>query len=270
MKCIGWLKMKSRDPPWEYSEWRLNTVPRILVVEDHKKLLRSIERGLTTAGYEVITAETGEAGFYYASTQPVDAVVLDIMLPGRTGLEILRDLRKTGFSSPVVILSARDSVADRVSGLDQGADDYLVKPFAFEELLARIRAQMNRTIPGRCISLKAADLEMHLPTHRVVRAGNEIELSKQEFRLLEYLLRHKNEPVTRDAIARDVWGEPGGITTNVVDVCINSLRKKLERPHLHKLIQTVRGAGYSLVDDSCVTSSERVTDSKHSAKSDDR
>lgn len=222
---------------------------RILVVEDHKKLLHSLERGLTTAGYDVVTADTGEAGFYYASTEPIDAVVLDVMLPGRNGLEILRDLRKTGFSAPVVILSARDTVADRVRGLDQGADDYMVKPFAFEELLARIRAQLNRPIPGRCMSLKADDLEMHVPTHRVLRKGIEIELSKQEYRLLEYLLRHKNETMTRNAIARDVWGEPGGIATNVVDVCINSLRKKVDRPHLKKLIQTIRGAGYSLVDE---------------------
>jgi DNA-binding response OmpR family regulator len=223
---------------------------RILVVEDHKKLLHSLERGLVTAGYDVVAADTAEAGFYYASTKPIDAVVLDVMLPGRSGLEILRDLRKAGFSAPVLILSARDTVADRVHGLDHGADDYLVKPFAFEELLARIRAQLNRTIPGRCMSLKAADLEMHLPSHKVRRAGVEIELSKQEYRLLEYLLRHKNETVTRDAAARDVWGEPAGIVTNVVDVYINSLRKKVERPHLKKLIKTVRGAGYSLVDES--------------------
>jgi len=221
---------------------------RILVVEDHKKLLHSLERGLTTAGYEVIAADTGEAGFYYASTEQIDAVILDVMLPGRSGLEILRDLRKGGFSAPVLILSARNDVADRVRGLDHGADDYLVKPFAFEELLARIRAQLNRMVPGRCLSLKAGDLELHVPTHRVTRSGAEIELSKQEYRLLEYLLRHKNETMTRPAILRDVWGEPGVAATNVVDVCINSLRKKLERPHLAKLIQTVRGEGYSLVD----------------------
>lgn len=222
---------------------------RILVVEDHKKLLHSLTRGLKTAGYDVVAADTGEAAFYYASTEPIDAVVLDIMLPGRSGLDILRDLRKANFSAPVLILSAKDTVADRVRGLDQGADDYLPKPFAFEELLARIRAQLNRTIPGRCVSLKAGDLEMHLPTHRVVRAGVEIDLSKQEYRLLEYLLRHKYEIVTRDALARDVWGEPGGVATNVVEVTINSLRKKVERPGLKKLIQTIRGSGYSLVDD---------------------
>lgn len=219
---------------------------RILVIEDHKKLLRSLERGLTTAGYEVVGAETGEAGFYCASTEPFDIVVLDLMLPGRSGLEILRDLRRLGFSSPVLILSARDSVADRVRGLDEGADDYLVKPFAFDELLARIRAQLNRTLPGRRLILKVDDLEIHVPTHRVFRNGQEIELSKQEFRLLEYLVRHLNETVTRLAIARDVWNEPQGVATNVVDVYINALRKKVERVDLKKLIHTVRGVGYTI------------------------
>jgi DNA-binding response OmpR family regulator len=223
---------------------------RILVVEDHKKLLHSLERGLKSAGYDVVAVDTGEAGFYYANTEPIDAVVLDVMLPGRSGLEILRDLRKSNFAAPVLILSAKDTVSDRIRGLDQGADDYLVKPFAFEELLARIRAQLNRTIPGRCVRMNAADLEMHIPTHTVRRAGIEIDLSKQEFRLLEYLLRHKNETVTRDALARDVWGEPGGVSTNVVDVYINALRKKLERPGLKKLIRTIRGSGYSLIDES--------------------
>lgn len=223
---------------------------RILVIEDHKKLLKSLQRGLTAAGYHVVAAESGEAGFHLARTEPVDVIVLDVMLPGRSGLEILRDLRKLGLSVPVLILSARDTVADRVRGLDQGADDYLVKPFAFEELLARIRAQLNRTLPGRRLILKADDLEMHIPTRRVNRGDQEIDLSRQEYRLLEYLLRHKNETVTRQAIARDVWDEPAGVSTNVVDVYINALRKKLEGPRLKKLIQTVRGVGYSLVDES--------------------
>lgn len=223
---------------------------RILVIEDHKKLLRSLERGLTAAGYEVVTAETGEAGFYFASTEPFDIVVLDLMLPGRTGLEVLRDLRKHGLSSPVLILSARDSVTDRVRGLDEGADDYLVKPFAFDELLARIRAQLNRTLPGRRLILKADDLEIYVPTHRVFRNGQEIELSKQEYRLLEYLVRHQNETVSRLEIARDIWNEPQGVSTNVVDVYINTLRKKVERADLQKLIHTVRGVGYTLSVDS--------------------
>ncbi len=223
---------------------------RILVIEDHKKLLHSLQRGLTAAGYEVVGADSGEAGFYYASTEEFDALILDIMLPGRSGLEVLRDLRKIGFSAPVLILSARDSVADRVLGLDNGADDYLVKPFAFEELQARIRVQLNRGIPSRCAVLNAGDLQLDMTTQRATRAGREVNLGKQEFRLLEYLVRHKNEAVSREAIARDVWHEPNGIVTNTVDVCINSLRKKLEGPELKKLIYTVRGVGYSLNDDS--------------------
>lgn len=225
------------------------TVPRLLVIEDHKKLLRSLERGLTAAGYAVVSVDTGEAGFYYASTQPFDGVVLDVMLPGRSGLEVLRDLRNLGFGAPVLILSARDAIEDRVRGLDSGADDYLVKPFAFEELLARLRAQLNRGVPGRRMVLTAADLELHVSTQRVFRAGREIELTRQEYRLLEYLLRHKNTTVSRDTLARDVWKEPMGVTTNVVDVYINALRQKIERPDLIKLIHTVRGEGYSLRDE---------------------
>jgi DNA-binding response OmpR family regulator len=223
---------------------------RILVIEDHKKLLRSLQRGLTAAGYDVVAAESGEAGFYYASTETFDALVLDVMLPGRSGLEVLRDLRKIGFSAPVLILSARDTVSDRVRGLDSGADDYLVKPFAFEELQARIRAQLNRGLPGRSMVLKAGDLQLNVDTHQVIRAGREVELSKHEYRLLEYLVLHQNEAVSREAITRDVWREPHGMATNVVDVCINSLRKKLETPELTKLIHTVRGVGYMIGENS--------------------
>lgn len=224
-------------------------MPRLLVIEDHKGLLRSLHRGLVAAGYDVVDAATGEAGFYYASTEPFDALVLDVMLPGRNGLEVLRDLRNAGYSAPVLILSARDTVADRVTGLDQGADDYLAKPFAFEELLARLRALLNRGVPGRRAVLKADDLELHPSTHKVIRAGREVELSKREYALLEYLLRNKNVTVTREAIAHDVWKEPRGMATNVVDVYINALRKKLEQHPLKKLIHTVRGVGYVLGDD---------------------
>lgn len=239
---------------------------RLLVIEDHKRLQRSLERGLVAAGYEVLSVETGEAGFYHASTESIDAIVLDVMLPGRDGLEILRDLRKVGFAGSVLILSARDTVADRVHGLDQGADDYLVKPFAFEELLARLRALLNRGLPGRRMMLKADDLEIQVPTQRVIRAGRELELSKQEYRLLEYLLQHKNTPVSREAIARDVWREPHGMSTNVVDVYINALRKKVERPDLKKLIHTVRGIGYVLGDapsGMVAASSERGSSARH-------
>jgi DNA-binding response OmpR family regulator len=226
-----------------------NLVERLLVVEDHKQLLRSLERGLSASGYDVVTAETAEAAFYCASTDHFDAIVLDVMLPQRSGLEILRDLRNTGMDSPVLILSARDSVADRVRGLNEGADDYLVKPFAFEELTARLRALLNRGIPGRRRMLTAGDLELHVLTQTVLRGGRQIDLSKREYRLLEYLLRNKNTTMDRKAISRDVWNEPQGVATNVVDVYINALRKKLEPEGSKKLIYTVRGVGYALRDD---------------------
>ena len=222
---------------------------RVLVVEDHKRLLQSLERGLKKSGYDVETAATAEAAFYLATTENFDAIVLDIMLPKRSGLEILRELRSNGMAIPVLILSARDSVADRVRGLDDGADDYLVKPFAFEELLARLRALQHRGIPGRQRILTADDLELDVPTQTVMRAGREINLSKLEYRLLEFLLRRKNETLDRQTIWRNVWQEPQSLATNVVDVYINALRKKLERPGLKKLIHTVRGVGYTLRDD---------------------
>lgn len=222
---------------------------RLLVIEDHKSLLRSLERGLTAAGYDVVATDTGEAGFYCASTERFDGVVLDIMLPGRSGLAVLQELRNSGFSLPVLILSARDSVQDRVRGLDEGADDYLVKPFAFEELLARLRAMLNRGVPGRRAVLTALDLEYHVQKRQAVRGGRHIDLSKRESQLLQYLLRHKNQIVTRAEIAAEAWNEPGGISSNVVDVYINALRKKIERSDLPKLIHTIRGSGYSLRDD---------------------
>jgi DNA-binding response OmpR family regulator len=168
------------------------------------------------------------------------------MLPRRNGIEVLHDLRANGISSPVLILTARDSVEDRVLGLDAGADDYVIKPFAFAELVARLRALLRRNLAGREIVLKADDLEIDLLARRVVRAGEEIELTSREFELLEYLLRHANSAVTRDMIARDIWKESAGVLTNVIDVYIRTLRKKVERPDLRQLIHTVRGVGYVL------------------------
>ena len=223
-------------------------MPRLLVVEDQKKLLSSLKRGLEEEGYEVVAAASGEGGFYEATTQPFDAVVLDLMLPGRSGLTVLRDLRAGGFGSPVLILTARDAVEDRVQGLDSGADDYLVKPFAFAELLARLRALLRRNLTGRELVLRADNLEMDLVARRVVRGGEEIELTRREFELLEFLLRHCNQTVTRDMLSRDVWKEPDGVWTNTIDVCVNALRKKIERTGQRQLIQTVRGAGYALRD----------------------
>lgn len=221
-------------------------MPRVLVVEDQKKLLRSLRSGLEQAGYEVAIAATGEDGFYRATTDPFDIVVLDLMLPGRDGLQVLRDLRSRGFAAPVLVLTARDGVEDRVDGLDSGADDYLVKPFAFAELVARLRALLRRNLPTRELVLRADNLEMDLVARRVLRGGMELDLSQREFELLEFLLRHLNMTVTRDMIARDVWKEPQGMLTNIIDVYINSLRKKVEQPGARQLIHTVRGVGYAL------------------------
>lgn len=219
-------------------------MPCVLVVEDEKKLLASLKKGLEQEGYEVITAATGEEGYYAATTEKLDGLVLDLMLPGRDGMEVLADLRAHGFSKPVLILTARDSVDDRVAGLDGGADDYLVKPFAFAELLARLRALLRRDISGRELMLRVADLEMDLVARRVVRDGEEIEVSQREFELLAYFLRHVDAVVTRDMLARDVWQEPMGVLTNVIDVYVGLLRKKVERPGLRQLIHTIRGVGY--------------------------
>lgn len=224
-------------------------MPRVLIVEDQKRLVGSIRRGLEEEGYEVTSALTGEEGYCVATTQSIDAVVLDLMLPGKDGLQVLCDLRAHGFGKPVLILTSRDTVEDRVKGLDAGADDYLLKPFAFAELLARIRALLRRNLSERELILRADNLEMDLVARRLVRCGVEIELTNREFELLEFLLRHKNTAVTRDMLGREVWKEPDGITwTNVIDVCINSLRRKVEKQGQRQLIHTVRGVGYALRD----------------------
>ena len=223
---------------------------RVLIVEDQKKHLESLQRGLEAEGYEVVTAATGDEGYHAAVTQAVDAVVLDLMLPGRHGLDVLRDLRDGGFAKPVLILTALDAVEERVQGLDSGANDYLVKPFAFAELLARLRALLRRELKERELLLRADNLEMDLVARRVSRGGLALDLTRREFELLEYLLGHKNEVVTRDMIAQDVWKEPTGSMTRIIDVYINSLRKKVEQAGRAPLIQTVRGVGYALRDGS--------------------
>jgi two-component system, OmpR family, copper resistance phosphate regulon response regulator CusR len=223
---------------------------RVLVVEDQTKHLDSLRRGLEAEGYDVSIASTGEEGLALATGRDIDAIVLDLMLPGRDGMGILRELRSQGLTKPILILSARDSVADRVEGLDAGANDYLVKPFAFAEFLARLRALLRRDLPGRTLVLRADDLEMDLLDRRVTRSGDELELTGREFELLEYLLRHKNEVVTRDMIALDVWKEQTGSMTRIIDVYINALRKKVDRIGRPALIQTVRGVGYALKENS--------------------
>jgi DNA-binding response OmpR family regulator len=219
---------------------------RVLVVEDQKRHLDSLRRGLEAEGYDVAIASTGEEGFAVATREPIDAIVLDLMLPGRDGMGVLQELRSRGFAKPILILSARDAVEDRVQGLDEGANDYLVKPFAFAEFLARLRALLRRDLSGRDLVLRAGDLEMDKLSRRVTRAGVELDLTGREYELLEYLLRHKNEVVTRDMIALDVWKEKTGAMTRIIDVYINALRKKVDRVGRPLLIQTVRGVGYML------------------------
>jgi DNA-binding response OmpR family regulator len=221
---------------------------QVLVIEDQIKLRRNLQQLLEQEGYKVVAVETGEEGYYSATTQTFDAVILDLTLPGRDGLQVLSDLRGAGFAKPVLILTARDSIDDRVAGLDSGADDYLVKPFAHAELLARVRALLRRGRSGVERLLHCGDLEMDLLTRKTIRKGIDIELSQREFELLEYLLRHKNSNVTREMLARDVWKEPQGLLTNAIEVCINGLRRKVELPGTRPLILTVRGVGYSVRD----------------------
>ena len=221
-------------------------MPSILVVEDQLKLLESLARGLQEEGYSVQPAATGAAGYAIATTEEVDAVVLDLMLPDGDGLTLLRRLRAGGFTKPILIVTARDTVDDRISGLDSGADDYLVKPFSFGELVARLRALLRRTSGSRGAQLQLMDLEVDLLARRAVRAGRELQLTHRQFELLAFLMQHANEVVNRDMIAREVWKESTATWTNVIEVQINQLRKKVERPGLPPILHTVRGEGYLL------------------------
>ena len=221
---------------------------RVLIVEDERKLADVLAAALGAEHYEVVVAPTGEDGFYRLNAEQFDLVVLDLMLPGRGGLEILQTLRQRRVDTPVLILTARDGVDDRVTGLDLGADDYLVKPFALPELLARIRALLRRGRPADALKLKAADLEMDLVSRRVARGDQVLELTSREFELLEYLLRHQGHMVSREMLARDVWKETRRATPidNVIDVQMTRLRRKVDPNGGPRLIHTVRGVGFVL------------------------
>ncbi len=221
---------------------------RVLVVEDERKLAQVLASALQAEHYDVVVAPTGEDGFFRANAERFDLVLLDLMLPGRGGLEVLKALRERHVDTPVLILTARDGIDDRVHGLDVGADDYLVKPFAIPELLARIRALLRRGRPADVLRFKAADLELDLVGRRVVRGDRTIDLTLREFELLEYLLRHHGRIVSREMLARDVWKEPRRATPldNVIDVQMTRLRRKVDWDGAPRLIHTVRGAGFVL------------------------
>jgi two-component system copper resistance phosphate regulon response regulator CusR len=224
---------------------------RILIVEDEEKMAEALRRGLEADQFSVSVARTGEEGFFLASTEPYDLVILDLMLPSRDGMEVLAALRQRSFFMPVLILTSKDTVKDRVRGLNTGADDYLVKPFAFPELLARIRALLRRGKLELGDKLRLADLEMDVSAHSVFRNGKELALTAREFELLEYLLRQRGRVVSREMLARDVWKETARYTPldNVIDVHIAHLRRKVDEPFTKKLLHTVRGVGFVLRED---------------------
>ncbi len=221
---------------------------RILIVEDEEKMAKALRTGLEADQFSVSIAHTGEDGFFRASTEPYDLVILDLMLPGRDGMEVLSALRQKNMSVPVLILTSKDTVKDRVRGLDAGADDYMVKPFAFSELLARVRALLRRGKQELGDKLRLGDLEMDVSGRKVCRDGRELTLTAREFDLLEYLLRQRGRVVSREMLARDVWKETARYTPldNVIDVHVAHLRRKLDEPFGTKLLQTVRGVGFVL------------------------
>ena len=219
---------------------------KILIVEDEKKTASYLRKGLSESGFTVDVAEDGDDGLHLARTGDYDLIILDVMLPQRDGWSVLGQLRRSGKQTPVLFLTARDSVQDRVKGLESGADDYLVKPFAFAELLARVRSLLRRGSSRQPDMLRIDDLEIDFVQHRATRAGKRLELTPKEFSLLSLLAHRKGEVLTRTVVAEQVWDMNFDCHTNVVDVHMRRLRAKVDDPFEHKLIQTVRGVGYVL------------------------
>jgi DNA-binding response OmpR family regulator len=221
---------------------------RVLVVEDERKVAEALREGLQAENYDVAVERTGEGAFFRTATEPFDLILLDLGLPGRSGLEVLAAIRQEQVTVPIMILTARDTTDDRVAGLDAGADDYLVKPFAFAELLARMRVllRLGRSLEQR--QLAVGPLLLDVVTRRVTRDGKPIELTVREFDLLEYLMRHDGQVVGREMLARDVWKEPERtrLLDNVIDVHMTRLRRKVDCDAAVKMIHTVRGVGFML------------------------
>ncbi len=219
---------------------------RVLIVEDERKTAEYLHRGLTESGFVVDVAHDGDDGLHLALEEPYDLIVLDVGLPQRDGWSVLASLRRAGRQTPVLFLTARDAVSDRVRGLEEGADDYLVKPFAFSELLARIRSILRRGPTRHMETLTAADLELDILRHRAMRGGQRIDLTPKEFALLSLLVRRRGEVLSRTLISELVWEMNFDSDTNVVDVAVRRLRTKVDDPFDLKLIRTVRGVGYVL------------------------
>jgi DNA-binding response OmpR family regulator len=223
---------------------------RLIIVEDQLSLLKSLKKGLEEEGFEVLTALSGSDGYRLIQQEPVDAVLLDLMLPDGDGISLLQRVREEDFQKPVLVITARDSIEDRVIGLNSGADDYLIKPFAFNELLARLRAILRRSPSSNFDTrLVYEDLVVDSLSRVAKREGRELQLTQRQFELLEYLIRNKNRIVSRDALARDVWKASTATWTNVIEVQINQLRKKLAGVGLLPILHTVRGEGYQLGDE---------------------
>jgi heavy metal response regulator len=219
---------------------------RILLVEDEERIASFIARGLKEAHYVVDVASDGEKGLYMAEINDYDLIILDIMLPGKDGISICRELRGKGRDLPILMLSAKDTADDKAKGLNFGADDYLAKPFAFKELLARVGALLRRHKPSQGTIIKVADLELNQLTHKVARQGKEIELTSKEYALLEYLMLNSGKAITRTMISEHVWHEDFDSFTNVIDVFVNYLRNKVDKGFKKHLIHTMRGSGYCL------------------------